>query len=107
MTQHFDDRTTGSNFEQFIVFYTRFGQPIDLTGATSTLTMTTKDGDPPIVKINAAPCAAGSSNGRVVYQPTVIDLDTPGRYWIQTTTTMPGGEVLISERIGVVIRDDI
>ena len=36
MTQHFDDRTTGSNFEQFIVLFTRFGQPIDLTGAVST-----------------------------------------------------------------------
>ena len=107
MAHHFDDRVVGSNFEQFIVLFTRFGAKIDLTGATSTLSMTTKDGSPPTQKITDAPCAAGTNNGRVVYQPTLADLDTAGRYWIQTTTTMPGGEVLISERIGLVIRDDI
>lgn len=105
MAQHFDDRVVGSNFEQFVVLLTRFGIPIDLTGATSTFSMSTKDGT--VDKVVDAPCAAGTTNGRIVYQPTVADLDTPGRYWCRTKTVFPGGEVFTTERVGLLIRDDI
>ena len=105
MAKHYNDRVVGSNFEVFVVKWTRFGQPIDLTGATSTFTMETKDG---VTKpIDDQPCAAGTDDGRVVFQATTAQLITPEDYWCRTKTVMPGGEQLISERIGLLIRDDL
>jgi hypothetical protein len=75
----------------------RYGEPIDLTGAT--VTFRAVNARTSVIKINGT--GSGSSNGVAEYQPTAADLDTPGLYRCQMIASFTDGTVHRSEPISL------
>lgn len=95
--QRFPDRQQGSSAEPFSVQIVRYGEPLDLTGATVTFrAVNARTND---IKINGT--GSGSNNGVAEYQPTAQDLDTPGIYRCQMIATFTDGTVHRSEPIAL------
>jgi hypothetical protein len=95
--QRFPDRQQGSNAEPFSVLLVRYGEPLDLTGAT--VTFRAVNARTTEVKISGT--GSGSSNGVAEYEPTAGDLDTPGIYRCQMIATFTDGTVHRSEPIAL------
>jgi len=90
--QRFPNRHVHSTREVYTYRVEWYLRPIDLTNAVVTFKMV--NADTGVVKLEAG-VGTGDINGNATYQPTSVDVDTPGIYRCQFTATY-GGAVYVS-----------